>query len=176
MESEEPTSNQEVIMEGPTEVNDNIQQSVDEIAQSIEEMSIEDSMIPTPLKEIVRKSQIIQDEDQFIECIRKSNFDEVSCSDLYFLMQTKNDRMMIISIIGCRKLLSFAEHPRIQDFIDCGFVPIFINLLNNTHNNKMIVELLWTFTNVASGIQSWIDVLMDNKFIPLALFYCQSEV
>lgn len=60
------------------------------------------------------------------------------------------DDQLLEAVRGFRKMLSIEENPPVRNVIDCGAVPIFIQLLSKNDHTKIQFEAAWALTNVAS--------------------------
>jgi len=78
-----------------------------------------------------------------------------TAKDIPFLYaKLRNSEKCVDSLLealqGFRRLLSLAENPPVKDVIDCGALPIFVQLLQYP-DDRMKFEAAWALTNVASS-------------------------
>lgn len=51
---------------------------------------------------------------------------------------------------GFRRLLSAEEHPPVQECVDCGALPLFVQFLQRHDSAELQFEAAWALTNIAS--------------------------
>eukprot|EP00914_Ancora_sagittata_P025342 GHVO01050384.1.p1 GENE.GHVO01050384.1~~GHVO01050384.1.p1 ORF type:complete len:328 (+),score=31.03 GHVO01050384.1:34-1017(+) len=66
-----------------------------------------------------------------------------------------------------RRLLSIPNNPPIQDIINSGVVPRFVQLLKECRQPKLEYDCLWVLTNITSGTSEQTRVVVENGVIPL---------
>ena len=81
------------------------------------------------------------------------------------LLQSDQDLIILFATIGMRRLLSFENDQPFQQFIDVNLVPKFITFLARSDLPKLQLEAAWCLTNIASGSDQQVQVLISNGMI-----------
>lgn len=66
-----------------------------------------------------------------------------------------------------RKMLSKERNPPIQDVIECGVVPYFVEFLKRADLPQLQFEAAWALTNIALGARANVDTVVDAGAIPI---------
>ena len=75
-----------------------------------------------------------------------------------------------------RRLLSAPEEPPIQEVIEAGLLKVFVDLLANSRDPRVLLESAWVITNVASGMPSHTQAVIDAGAIPALQRHLKSDL
>lgn len=99
---------------------------------------------------------------------------QYTVADIPKLMQSltqpgASHQQILESVRGFRKLLSVEDHPPVDEIMECGVMPLLVQLLSIHGDNQEICEMIqfeaaWALTNVASTEQT--KAVVDHGAIP----------
>jgi hypothetical protein len=83
------------------------------------------------------------------------------------LSQQESDQHVFLATQQFRKLLSVEVNPPIQEVINLGIVPKFVEFLRDATKPQLQFEASWVLTNIASGSPEQTRVVVETGALPL---------
>jgi importin subunit alpha-1 len=98
-------------------------------------------------------------------------------NELVKMVNSDNEQDQFLATLNFRKLLSIERNPPIQQIIESGVVPKFIQFLLAHHNPNLQFEAAWALTNIASGDSTQTQIVIQMGAVPvfIQLLAAQSE-
>ena len=108
-----------------------------------------------------------EEDETTAPCSSEVSKKPLSVSDFPSMMdglRSNNLAVQIMNLKGFRRLLSAESNPPVQECIDCGAIPLFIDFLKCENSHDLQFEAAWALTNIASTNMT--RVIVDMGAIP----------
>ena len=117
-----------------------------------------------------REYSIMKKRKERVEKNKKnSEFSLKSPQILEKLIRSNDVEEKLLTTIEIRKILSVEDSPRIQEVIDLGLVPIFVEFLKRNEKVQLQFESAWILTNIASGTSEQTYEIIKNGGVEILI-------
>ena len=97
---------------------------------------------------------------------RPSNVTLAQLPDIIHHLRSTDIEVVTEATQHCRVLLSKERNSPIQEVIDAGLVPVFVQFLMAYPHSKLQFEAAWTLTNIASGASHQTQCVVNHGAVP----------
>jgi len=77
-------------------------------------------------------------------------FTEADFPQMLVGLKSTDVEVALTNLRGFRRLLSAEKNPPVQQCIDCGVIPLFVEMLQRHESRELQFEAAWALTNIAS--------------------------
>ena len=148
----------------------NLMMRREEISQESRKINREESLMKK------RKEKILTKEISFDKSLSDVASSEIDFIELTKKLKSDDVQERLKSTIKIRQLLSLQKDPPINEVIEAGLIPIFIEFLTNKEESQLQFEAAWILTNVASGSSRQTQTIVDAGGISLFINLLKSPI
>jgi importin subunit alpha-1 len=94
--------------------------------------------------------------------LQEHKFDRTNLNEYALMLKSEDPDKKLTGILAIRKILSEPSHPPIEEIISNGSTHELMKIIMGVDDEKIIIEILWILTNIASSESIYTHFLCVN--------------
>jgi hypothetical protein len=99
----------------------------------------------------------------------KSSYTLADLDELLQAASSTEDAQLLFAAQGFRKMMSVTVNTPIQEVIDCGIVPVFLEWAERFDFSQLQYEACWILTNISAGNSYQTQTIIEKGAVPLLI-------